>query len=266
MIEKNQKKGPVLTVRDLSISFGGLAAVSSLSFDVQHGEIFSIIGPNGAGKTTVFNLISGFYRPDQGSIVFMGRETSRMAPDGIANLGLGRTFQNLELFSNMTVLENLLVAHHSLTRSSFLGEVLRTRRTTREEERIRESSMAILNYLGLEQTAGSAISGFPFPVQKRIELARALAVKPKLLLLDEPAAGLNAVETNELSALVDRVRRDHELSVLLVEHDMSMVMKISDRICVLDYGKRIAEGSVEEIQRDTRVKEAYLGSEVDLRA
>jgi branched-chain amino acid transport system ATP-binding protein len=249
----------ILKIADLSISFGGVKAVNGLNLQISEGEIFAIIGPNGAGKTTVFNIMSGFYRPDSGSVVFRGIDLVQRKPHQIAKLGIGRTFQNLELFSRMTVLENLLIANHLYVKTNFWSELMMTRRVRQEEERAKSEAMAILDYLKLGSYADKPIADFPFPIQKRIELARALTLKPKLLLLDEPAGGLNAVETKELSSVVRSIRDDFKVTVLLVEHDMSMVMSISNRICVLDYGISIAQGPPQEIQTNPRVIEAYLG-------
>ncbi|MDD4220087.1 MAG: ABC transporter ATP-binding protein [Sphaerochaetaceae bacterium] len=249
----------ILTLQDISISFGGIKAVNQLSLDVRNQEIFAIIGPNGAGKTTAFNIISGLYRAQAGSILFSGTDITNLLPHQIAHLGMGRTFQNLELFTLMSVEDNLMAARHMHTKTNFWNELIRNKKVKDEEEQNRKKVHEILSFLNLGEVANKKVTDLGFPIQKRVELGRALALEPKLLLLDEPAAGLNFVETAELSELIKSIRGDLGITVLLIEHDMSMVMSISDRIIVLDYGKEICLGVPEEIQNDARVVEAYLG-------
>ncbi|MDY0289590.1 MAG: ABC transporter ATP-binding protein [Sphaerochaeta sp.] len=255
----NNTKDSILTLQDISIRFGGIKAVNHLNLDVKEQEIFAIIGPNGAGKTTAFNIISGLYRAQEGTVLFSGTDITQLLPHQIAHLGMGRTFQNLELFTLMTVEDNLMAARHMHTKTNFWNELVRNNKVKQEEDRNREKVHHILSFLKLQDIANKNVTDLGFPLQKRVELGRALALEPKLLLLDEPAAGLNFVETSELSQLILSIRKDLGITVLLIEHDMSMVMSISDRIIVLDYGKEICLGLPEEIQNDARVVEAYLG-------
>jgi len=250
----------LLEARDLRKCFGGLVAVDGVSFDVEPGQIKSLIGPNGAGKTTLFNLVTGLLRPDRGSVRFQETLVSGWKPHRIARAGLSRTFQNPSLFHRMNVLENVMVGRHCRTRSEFWGCALRLPGQRREEHRIREAAVQELNFVGLAHLAAFPASALTFGQRRMVELARALATEPQMLLLDEPASGLNTSEKRELGDLIRRIR-NRGVTVLLVEHDMSMVMGLSDSVLVLHYGARIAEGSPADIQNDARVVQVYLGGE-----
>jgi branched-chain amino acid transport system ATP-binding protein len=238
----------LLSVRNVTRRFGGIVAIDEVSLDVEAGQIVGLIGPNGAGKTTLFNVITRLYRPDGGELEFEGQSLLRTPPHRIVRRGIARTFQNVELFQTMTVLDNVLVGAYSRTRP-FQGDAA----GGRAEE--------ILEYVGVAEVAGRPVSGLPFGTLKRVELARALVAEPKLLLLDEPAGGLNHEEVSELGEFIRRLREDFDLTVLLVEHHMGLVMGIAERIHVLDFGRKIAEGTPEEVQRNRAVIEAYLGAE-----
>ena len=258
--QEGRTAGPLLEVSDVAVRFGGIVALDGVSFSMPKGIVQGLIGPNGAGKTTLFNCLSRLYVPNQGDIRFEGQSILTMSPHGIANIGIGRTFQNLALFKTMSVLDNVMVGGHSQSSSDFVSNALRLPWVSREERQLKDAAWELIEYLELGDVAFQPVGGLPFGTQKRVEMARALAARPKLLLLDEPAGGLNHDEVTELGNLITQIRDERDITILLVEHHMSLVMSISDRVVAIDFGRKIGEGTPEEIQQNQDVINAYLGT------
>ncbi|MFP4071132.1 MAG: ABC transporter ATP-binding protein [Desulfovibrionales bacterium] len=259
---------PLLEVQNMSMNFGGLRALDGVDLSISPGEIVALIGPNGAGKTTFFNCITGIYNPTEGNVFVNPPEGKKhrvngLKPNKVTELGMARTFQNIRLFPNMTVLENVMVGRHCRTSTTILGAVLRGPRSRREEQAVVESSYLLLQKMGLERYVNDLAVNLPYGAQRRLEIARAMATDPFLLLLDEPAAGMNPKETGALIELINRIRDEEKISILLIEHDMKLVMTLSDRIYVMEYGRLIATGTPAEVRDNPDVIKAYLGEEED---
>ena len=253
--------GHLLETKGVTKRFGGLVAVNNMDFILDQGQICSIIGPNGAGKTTFFNALTGIYKPEDGEIYFNGHSLVGKRPDQIASFAISRTFQNIRLFGNMTVIENIMVGMHTNLHQSVFGTLFRTSSFKKEEEQARQRAIELMNFVGLSALGDQLARNLPYGLQRRVEIARSMASNPKLLLLDEPTAGMNPHETDQAITLFRRLRDDLGITILLIEHDMRVVMGISERISVMDYGMKIAEGTPEQIRADPHVIEAYLGRE-----
>ena len=253
----------LLEARGIAKRFGGVQALTDVGFTIRHGEIYGLIGPNGAGKTTLFNVLTGIYAPDGGSFMFDGKPLVGLKPNDVAGRGIARTFQNIRRFANLSALENVMIGRHVRTRAGVFGAIVRNAATRTEERAIEQRAHELLDYVGVQKRANDLAKHLAYGDQRRLEIARALATEPKLLALDEPAAGMNATETATLKRLLEQIRKDGT-TILLIEHDMKLVMSVCDRVMVLDYGKKIAEGPAAAVQKDEKVIAAYLGGEVSL--